>query len=61
MPRISPGSRSVLGQAAACVYQETEYQPAAGTFRLPQESAVKPFLEVLSGHRQKVPPVWMMR
>jgi uroporphyrinogen decarboxylase len=28
---------------------------------LSQKSAVKPFLEVLSGHRQKVPPVWMMR
>ena len=21
----------------------------------------KPFLDVLSGHRQKVPPIWMMR
>jgi uroporphyrinogen decarboxylase len=28
---------------------------------LTQKSAVKPFLEVLSGHRQKVPPIWMMR
>ena len=26
-----------------------------------QKSAVKPFLEVLSGRRQPVPPVWMMR
>ena len=26
-----------------------------------QKSAVKPFIEVLSGRRQKVPPVWMMR
>ena len=26
-----------------------------------QKSAVKPLLEVLSGRRQKVPPVWMMR
>jgi uroporphyrinogen decarboxylase len=26
---------------------------------LPQ--AIKPFLEVLSGHRQPVPPIWMMR
>ena len=26
-----------------------------------QKSAVKPFLEVLSGRRQQVPPVWMMR
>src|SRR6266481_7629496 len=29
--------------------------------RLTQKSAVKPFLEVLLGHRQKVPPIWMMR
>src|SRR4051812_27766318 len=33
---------------------------AAGTFRLTQTSA-KPFLDVLSGHRQPVPPIWMMR
>ena len=26
-----------------------------------RKSAAKPFLEVLSGHRQKVPPIWMMR
>ncbi len=26
-----------------------------------QKSTVKPFIEVLSGRRQKVPPVWMMR
>ena len=26
-----------------------------------QKPAVKPFIEVLSGRRQKVPPVWMMR
>jgi len=28
---------------------------------LTQKSATKPFIEVLSGHRQPVPPVWMMR
>jgi len=28
---------------------------------LTRKSLEKPFLEVLSGHRQKVPPVWMMR
>jgi uroporphyrinogen decarboxylase len=28
---------------------------------LSQKSSVKPFLEVLSGRRQPVPPVWMMR
>ena len=26
-----------------------------------QKSVVKPFIEVLSGRRQKVPPIWMMR
>lgn len=26
-----------------------------------QSAAIKPFLEVLSGHRQPVPPLWMMR
>jgi len=30
-------------------------------FRLSQSPAVKPFMEVLSGRRQSVPPVWMMR
>jgi uroporphyrinogen decarboxylase len=28
---------------------------------LSQKPASKPFIEVLSGHRQKVPPIWMMR
>jgi uroporphyrinogen decarboxylase len=28
---------------------------------LSQKSVVKPFIEVLSGRRQKVPPIWMMR
>jgi uroporphyrinogen decarboxylase len=28
---------------------------------LTQKSAVKPFIEVLSGRRQHVPPIWMMR
>ena len=26
-----------------------------------QKSVAKPFLEVLSGRRQQVPPIWMMR
>ena len=29
--------------------------------RLTQSPTVKPFVEVLSGHRQPVPPLWMMR
>ncbi|MFB9264126.1 uroporphyrinogen decarboxylase [Bradyrhizobium erythrophlei] len=28
---------------------------------MPQDSATKPFIEVLSGRRQSVPPLWMMR
>lgn len=28
---------------------------------LPQSPAIKPFIEVLSGHRQPIPPIWMMR
>jgi uroporphyrinogen decarboxylase len=28
---------------------------------LTQPPTIKPFLEVLSGHRQPVPPIWMMR
>ena len=28
---------------------------------MPQTSPVKPFIEVLAGRRQKVPPIWMMR
>mgnify|MGYP002336348830 CR=1 FL=1 len=44
------------------MYQErTGPWPHAGTFRLSQTSPVKPFIEVLSGRRLKVPPVWMMR
>ena len=61
-PGIYAGSTSFLGQAEASVYQEREdRQPSAGTFRLSQKSAVKPFIEVLSGRRQHVPPAWMMR
>jgi uroporphyrinogen decarboxylase len=30
-------------------------------YRLTQTSAVKPLLEVLSGHRRPTPPIWMMR
>ena len=30
-------------------------------FSIVQESVVKPFIEVLSGRRQQVPPIWMMR
>jgi uroporphyrinogen decarboxylase len=32
-----------------------------GTVRLTQHTVTKPFLEVLRGQRQPVPPIWMMR
>ena len=35
--------------------------PSQRNNRLTQNSLTKPFLEVLAGHRQKVPPIWMMR
>jgi len=44
----------------ACIRSANIGDPA-GTFLLAQEPAIKPILEVLSGRRQKVPPVWMMR
>ena len=44
--RVSVARRSALSQEL---------------FDLSQKAAVNPFLEVLSGHRQPVPPVWMMR
>src|SRR5260370_5681419 len=53
--RICAGSPVPLGLAA--VYQEP--QSASGQF-VPQ-SATKPFIDVLSGQRQAIPPVWMMR
>src|SRR3954469_14638145 len=40
---------------------EAQISPSCRIFRLSQKSAVNPFLEVLSGRRQQVPPVWMMR
>ena len=43
------------------MYQRREDRYSAGTFDLSQRSAVKPLIEVLSGRRQEVPPVWMMR
>jgi uroporphyrinogen decarboxylase len=42
------------------VYQEPENADRT-EYRLTQNSAIKPFLEVLAGRRQPVPPIWMMR
>src|SRR5579864_7688908 len=53
--RICAGSPVPLARVA--VYQEP--QSASGSF-VPQ-SPTKPFIDVLSGQRQVIPPVWMMR
>src|SRR5262249_12387069 len=49
-----------LGRAARRVYQGTnpaEFQDV----HLTQQSHASPLLDVLSGHRRAVPPIWMMR
>jgi uroporphyrinogen decarboxylase len=51
------GSRVALGRTAAAVYQEP--QCFSGHFVTP--TLARPFIDVLSGQRQAVPPVWMMR
>ena len=47
--------------AAACIRSQEMRFPITADQRLTQNLPVKPFLEVLSGHRQAVPPIWMMR
>jgi uroporphyrinogen decarboxylase len=42
------------------VYQDQNAAHLAGT-RLTQTTAAKPFVDVLSGERQRTPPIWMMR
>src|SRR6266403_2551634 len=52
---------SALANSALAVYQELETplgQPGSSLNQIP---TIKPCLEVLSGRRQKVPPIWMMR
>jgi uroporphyrinogen decarboxylase len=56
-PAPSACSRVALGRTAAAVYQEPQRFP--GCFVTP--SLTKPFIDVLSGQRQAIPPVWMMR
>src|SRR5215472_2832310 len=58
-----PGQRADFGGVpalAASVYQDQNAVRAAGT-RLTQSPPAKPFIDVLAGHRQRVPPIWMMR
>jgi uroporphyrinogen decarboxylase len=47
-------------EASGAGTSNRRHQPA-GTFRLTQTTPVKPFVEVLAGRKQQVPPVWMMR
>src|SRR3954471_9424447 len=53
---VAAGTGEIFVTRAA-VYQEP--QSASGQFVPP--SATKPFIDVLSGQRQAIPPVWMMR
>jgi uroporphyrinogen decarboxylase len=46
---------------AACIRAADKPISKPMEFRLSQSPAVKPFMEVLSGRRQPVPPAWMMR
>ena len=50
---------SHLGQYGSGVYHGPEYISDRQEYRLTHPN--KPLLEVLSGHRQPVPPIWMMR
>src|SRR3977135_3448133 len=59
--RISRGSIYRLGQFGSRLYQEPEHPASAMEHRLTPQSAAKPLVEVLSGRRQTVPPIWMMR
>src|SRR3977135_2005631 len=59
--RISRGSIYRLGQFGSRLYQEPEHPASAMEHRLTLPSAAKPLVEVLSGRRQTVPPIWMMR
>jgi uroporphyrinogen decarboxylase len=52
-----------LANSASAVYQgRSSIRPSsAENQRLTQVRTTKPFIEVLSGRRQPVPPIWMMR
>jgi hypothetical protein len=64
LPRFAGlGDDRSLAKSASAVYQEQHPAPISPrTQRLTQISPVeKPLLEVLSGRRQALPPIWMMR
>jgi uroporphyrinogen decarboxylase len=58
----SAGSLAVA-KIVSAVYQKRTMMLAdqPRNRRLTQNSTIKPFVEVLSGRRQAVPPIWMMR
>jgi uroporphyrinogen decarboxylase len=58
--RVEFSEVPALGQDRGDVYHDGTTR-IAGTFRLTQTTPVKPFLEVLAGLRQQIPPAWMMR
>lgn len=62
MERISRFEPVKVVKSAGSVYQSRD-KPIVpqSEFPLSQQQPVKPFLEVLNGRRQSVPPVWMMR
>src|ERR1700674_2892102 len=53
----------ILAKSASAVYQEQHHASRSPLRkqRLTQIQPIKPLLEVLSGRRQPVPPIWMMR
>src|ERR1700719_2696994 len=57
------GADRSLAKSVSAVYQERYPRPSMTqrNQRLTQNHPTKPFLEVLSGRRQPVPPIWMMR
>jgi uroporphyrinogen decarboxylase len=68
-PATRTNRRNFPSKAADCVvktlwavYQTGRKCGATTTeHALTQNTIIKPFLEVLSGHRQPIPPIWMMR
>jgi uroporphyrinogen decarboxylase len=51
---------AAVAKTLPVVYQTRKHNPLT-EHALDQNSTIKPFLEVLSGRRQAVPPIWMMR
>jgi uroporphyrinogen decarboxylase len=59
----APACDRSLAKSMSAVYQGSISPPRSpcGSQRLTQIASTKPFLDVLAGRRQPVPPVWMMR